>query len=58
MGEQPALGFETAAVPHEGAILPDDASRRERLQQNENQLENLKREVRMGANGVVISGTR
>jgi hypothetical protein len=40
------------------AILPDDASRRERLQQNENQLENLKREVRLGANGVVISSTR
>ena len=37
------------------ADMPDDASRRERLQENENTLERLKRDVRMGSNGVVIA---
>jgi len=37
------------------AILPDDASRRERLQENENTLERLKSEVRRGSNAIIIA---
>jgi hypothetical protein len=35
------------------AILPDDATRREKLQENENMLESMKREIRLGSSGVI-----
>ena len=40
------------------ALLPDDANRREKLQENEIALESMKREIRAGAAGVISSTSR
>jgi hypothetical protein len=37
------------------ALLPDDANRREKLQESENTLESMKREIRLGATSVIGS---